>query len=427
MIRSKEESAEQGGGESWDDDDKATPQTAKKTLQDHSPSEYAFVVIVGLCMAFAAGYSNGVALSGFIHVGDTAVRQSVTGVTGAYTASAIAVGELNIHKYGFMVGTLFSVMAGSCISAVLNPCPVAFELSPRFGLTFVIGSIFAALGAFDGVHNNRREFYFTAIGNGIMNGVSSMYSANLIRTTHLTGTTTDIGLFIGQWIRGNRSNNWKLYILSGLATSFWIGSLSGYEASKYWRQHSLIFNATFFFAIGCSIIIYFVIVHKLSIFDAIFGLGKFGVKFEKITVTHKNVGGDEVGGRKVVSEAELMSIFDELDVNHEGHIDQDQLVDLLASRDLEVRTQRKPIIGILHTAFEEHDTDGDWKVSREDWRRLVHEQGRMRSLPPSFAPSGSISNTTAGDGGALTEIASLRNSSIRQIESSGFRLKSKDE
>jgi hypothetical protein len=31
-----------------------------------------------------------------------------------------------------------------------------------------------------------------------------MYSANLIRTTHLTGTTTDIGLFFGQYVRVTR-------------------------------------------------------------------------------------------------------------------------------------------------------------------------------------------------------------------------------
>jgi hypothetical protein len=79
-----------------------------------------------------------------------------------------------------------------------------------------------------------------------MNGVSSMYSANLIRTTHLTRTTTDIGLFIGQWVRGNHTNNWKLYILSGLAASFWIGSYIGFEASKFKRKYSLIFNTVFF-------------------------------------------------------------------------------------------------------------------------------------------------------------------------------------
>ena len=37
-------------------------------------------------------------------------------------------------------------------------------------------------GAIVALHNERREFFFTAIGNGIQNGVSSMYSANLLRS-----------------------------------------------------------------------------------------------------------------------------------------------------------------------------------------------------------------------------------------------------
>ena len=37
-------------------------------------------------------------------------------------------------------------------------------------------------GAIAALHNERREFFFTAIGNGIQNGVSSMYSANLLRS-----------------------------------------------------------------------------------------------------------------------------------------------------------------------------------------------------------------------------------------------------
>ena len=37
-------------------------------------------------------------------------------------------------------------------------------------------------GAIEALHNERREFYLTAIGNGVQNGVSSMYSANLLRS-----------------------------------------------------------------------------------------------------------------------------------------------------------------------------------------------------------------------------------------------------
>ena len=146
-------------------------------FSNHSKSDYIFVVGIGLAMAFVAGYSNGVCLSGFIHVNTMTVKQSVAGVTGVYTQSADAIGQGDLETFGFMVGTIFSVMVGSCIASIINPRPVAFELSPRYGPIFMIGSLFSALGAFAAIHNYRREFYFTAIANGIMNGVSSMYGA----------------------------------------------------------------------------------------------------------------------------------------------------------------------------------------------------------------------------------------------------------
>ena len=155
-------------------------------------------------MAFSAGYSNGVCLGGFLNVGADSAKQSVAGVTGVWTNSAIFLVELDNEQMGFMFGTIFSVMVGAFLAALMNPYPIAFEISPRFGPTFLLASFFMTLGAIEALHNDRREFFFTAVANGIQNGVSSIYSANLLRTSHLTGTTTDIGLFLGMALRGNR-------------------------------------------------------------------------------------------------------------------------------------------------------------------------------------------------------------------------------
>jgi hypothetical protein len=123
-------------------------------------------------MAFSAGYANGVCLSGFLNVDpEGSVKQSVAGVTGLYTNSAIFIGERQYYQASFMFGTIFSVMGGAFLSALLNPYPIAFEISPRYGLTFLMAAFFMTLGAIEVLHDNRREFYFTAIANGIQNGV----------------------------------------------------------------------------------------------------------------------------------------------------------------------------------------------------------------------------------------------------------------
>ncbi|KAL7546822.1 hypothetical protein ACHAWF_010158 [Thalassiosira exigua] len=334
-----------------------------KPLRQRNPREYAFVVSLGMACAFVAGYTNGVCLGGFIDPDLNNARQTVAGVTGAYTAAAIELADGNLSEYRLMVGTILSVMGGSCISSVLNPRPVAFELSPSYGGTFMIATVFSLIGSLEALHNNRREFFFTAVSNGIMNGVSSMYSANLLRTTHLTGTTTDIGLFLGQWLRGNRTNNWKLYILSGLATSFWLGSYGGYEASKATREYSLLFATVFFFVLGMTVTLYICIVQKVGFFDALFGLGKMGNTYTKVIVTRN--------GEEVPAE-ELLDVYDELDDLRDGHVKQAALVEALASKDMKIEKRRKTAKEILSAIIKgNRDQYGDFTVSRDDWDALV--------------------------------------------------------
>ena len=339
-------------------------------------------------MAFSAGYANGVCLSGFLNVDpEGSVKQSVAGVTGLYTNSAIFIGEREYYQASFMFGTIFSVMFGAFLSALLNPYPIAFEISPRYGLTFLMASFFMTLGATEALHNNRREFYFTAIANGIQNGVSSMYSANLLRTSHLTGTTTDIGLFLGMALRGNRTNNWKLYILIliGLAVSFWLGSISGFLASQVKYQYSLIFNAGFFFLLSIVVIARTCIVYQVSPLNALLGTGKWMDSLDHLEIVKDNGGESDDGSAaddkdkgNHLDESELHQMFDEIASGGDGNVDQQTLLAYLATHNLKLQKHRKPLEAVLHNAFVAHG-DGDWKLSKDDWNALIRQSTNTTS------------------------------------------------
>lgn len=45
-----------------------------------------------------------------------------------------------------------------------------------------------------------------------------------MRTTHVTGTTTDIGLFLGRRLVGNSDYMWKVQVLVCMYLSFFFGS-----------------------------------------------------------------------------------------------------------------------------------------------------------------------------------------------------------
>ena len=158
-ARRGDQEEKENNDENEDDQEEKKPQPPK-TLADHSRMEYAFVLGMGFCLSASAGYSNAVCISGHLH---QLTSQSVAGVTGLYTMSAILLLQGNITGFKFDICTILSVMVGACISALINPRAVAFEVGPKFGPTFLIAAMFYILGSFEAFHNAKREFYFTAV------------------------------------------------------------------------------------------------------------------------------------------------------------------------------------------------------------------------------------------------------------------------
>ena len=60
-----------------------------------------------------------------------------------------------------------------------------WDLGPEYGPVFLVGSVMLALSCVFGYTDSEGKtlFYFVAMANGLQNGMSSMYSGNLIRTT----------------------------------------------------------------------------------------------------------------------------------------------------------------------------------------------------------------------------------------------------
>jgi uncharacterized membrane protein YoaK (UPF0700 family) len=97
----------------------------------------------------------------------------------------------------------------------------------------------------------------------------------LIRSTHLTGTSTDIGIFIGQLLKGNVQNLWKLLLLIALSTSFWLGGFVSFYATSFFTHFSLLFNAGMFLLIGASLVLFIVVELHIPIEAAITGKSWF--------------------------------------------------------------------------------------------------------------------------------------------------------
>mmetsp|Transcript_1417 Transcript_1417/g.1882 ORF Transcript_1417/g.1882 Transcript_1417/m.1882 type:complete len:456 (-) Transcript_1417:291-1658(-) len=333
---------------------------AARPLDQRALRERLFAIGAGICLAFNSGFINGCCLSGLISESGS-VMQAVSAFTGGYTKAGLALAEGDTSFFGFEAAMIGSFIGGSCISALINPKPKPWQLGPTYGPTFIIGSILLAISStLSSTHpEDKSLFYFAAAANGLQNGMTSMYSANLIRTSHLTGTSTDIGLIIGQMLRGNYEDFFKLGVLVSLAISFWLGGLTSFYAVMKFRGFALIFNAVFFFLIGIGCVIFVILTNKITIWQAVTGKWHWSRALDALDAIHSVREDDDA----------CMEIFDRLDVDGDDCLKADELY--LALKTSGMRVSKKGAKALIAMG----DTDGDGKISRDEWFELM--QGNL--------------------------------------------------
>jgi uncharacterized membrane protein YoaK (UPF0700 family) len=98
----------------------------------------------------------------------------------------------------------------------------------RYGVALLLES--AALGAATwllaqgSVHLGMA---MAALACGIQNGMASGFYGVVLRTTHLTGILTDLGVSLGHRLRGGGVAWWRVGLLSGVLGGFLTGGIAG--------------------------------------------------------------------------------------------------------------------------------------------------------------------------------------------------------
>jgi len=343
-----------------------------KSLGERSTAEYIVVLVAGMCLSFNAGYINGACLSGLLT--DDGTKVPVSAFTGSYTKSAIFLAGGQVPEFGFLITLILCFIGGATLSSALNPRAKPYQLGPEYGPCFLVGSILLVIASvLSEIHDTSRGlFYCAAAANGLQNGMSSMYSGNLIRSTHYTGISTDIGIIIGRIIRGDYSELWKLWVLMGLTASFWTGGLISFWATAHFQTHSLLFSACFFFLIGMGIIGFLAYNYKISMWRAAFGTYNWHNAFDELSVHMSAMSSRHSIRSNIVnpdgtcaSEEFLLSLFDKIDHNADGYIEEDELY--LALKEAGMRVSKRGIKAMMKVA----DTNGDGRIGRQEWDNLV--------------------------------------------------------
>lgn len=224
-------------------------------------------ILLGIIMAFNSGFINGCCLSGFMTTDGAAQQsQAVAAVTASWTNSATGIAGGNMGKFYFLGSIILSFMTGSAIAGFLNSKPRSgpFSIGHMSDSTsaFMVAAILL-IGAvqmfqmendeiFSSFSAARIGFMLTAMANGVQNSITSTLTANLCRSSHYTGITSDMGTFLGQILAGNTANLFKLQVFAGLSLSFWMGGFLSLTPAKTYGPLCLYGSSALYVIIGST-------------------------------------------------------------------------------------------------------------------------------------------------------------------------------
>jgi uncharacterized membrane protein YoaK (UPF0700 family) len=191
---------------------------------------------LGVLLCFVAGAINA---GGFL-----AVRQYTSHLTGIVSAMAdgLALGAYGLVLSG--LGALLSFVAGAACSAIMVNYARRRKMHGEYALPLLLEALlllgFGVLGArlagVAGLFVPLTVMMLCFI-MGLQNALITKVSKAEIRTTHITGIVTDIGIEVGKMLYWNgapqpgrhevRANHERLRLLVALVSAFFAGGVSG--------------------------------------------------------------------------------------------------------------------------------------------------------------------------------------------------------
>jgi uncharacterized membrane protein YoaK (UPF0700 family) len=195
---------------------------------------------LGTTLCFVAGATNA---GGFLAVGQ--YTSHMTGVVSS-VADELALGHWFLAVAG--MGTLIAFVLGAMTTAWLVNWGLRRHLASAFGLPLLIeAGALLMFGLFGAVINMWLTLFvpltvlWLCYIMGLQNAVITKISRAEIRTTHLTGLITDLGIELGKLLYINRhpsavpirANRDKLRLQSRLIGAFFAGAVAGALGFKH--------------------------------------------------------------------------------------------------------------------------------------------------------------------------------------------------
>lgn len=204
-------------------------QSQRERLRHHGDPQW-WVFFGGAALAGTAGYVNAVLID-LYHV-------AVSHMSGAVSLLGVGIA----HGEAGELERIANLVAGFVGGAVLSGLIIGgTTLRPgrRYGVALMVEGALLALGCWRTTRGDLDGLTFAACACGLQNGMASSYLGLILRTTHVTGILTDLGVQIGHLLRHRRVEGWKLLLLLDILGGFLLGGILGAALDRRLGQHAL--------------------------------------------------------------------------------------------------------------------------------------------------------------------------------------------
>lgn len=197
-------------------------------------------------LALSAGFVNAVAL--------LILAVPVGNLTAITTQLGMNTANPWLYEGHVLAAILFGFLAGATLAGVIL-APTKALAGPRHAAVLFIEAALLALAAAGveetfvkaqiislGIEETSIQAMFAATALGLQNALTSSFRGMAIRTTHFTGTVTDLGLILGRW-RQDGIDKWKAAILVTTLLLFLAGGIAGIVFGAKFGGYSLLIPA----------------------------------------------------------------------------------------------------------------------------------------------------------------------------------------
>lgn len=172
----------------------------------------------------------------------TILHQSVSHMTGNVSMLAMALLHWQPDTIIYLTCVVLCYVIGSFYSGFILGNSY-FSLGRRYGLPLSLVAFFIVLCWAFLPYFPRYALLWACVAMGVQNAMISHYKGTIIRTTHLSGVLTDLGLALGYRLRGLNVDRRRIILHLVILFGFFLGGLVASMIYPYLKLNSFLVPA----------------------------------------------------------------------------------------------------------------------------------------------------------------------------------------